>query len=155
MKYRTASAGPKPVAGPARPPLERALKAFTRLLPVLTAMLLLTSLVLAWLPMTGLASALAGDGPVDVLLGTLLGSVAAGHPSAGYVLGGELRAGGVGLITVTALITAWVTVGVVQLPAEALTLGRRFALVRNLVCLVLAVVLAYLTVAGLALAGGY
>jgi hypothetical protein len=45
-------------------------------------------------------------------------------------------------------------VGAVQLPAEALALGWRFALVRNLLCLVLAVVLGYLTMIGLALAGG-
>jgi len=62
----------------------------------------------------------------------ILGSLAAGHPLVGYVLGGELLARGVSLVAATALLVSGVTVGVVQLPAEALLLGRRFAIVRNL-----------------------
>jgi hypothetical protein len=52
---------------------------------------------------------------------------------------------------VPALLVSWVTVGVVQLPAEALLLGRRFAIVRNLWCLAFAVAVAYLTVGTLRL----
>jgi DNA-binding response OmpR family regulator len=47
-------------------------------------------------------------------------------------LGGELLAKGISLVAVTALLVSWVTVGSVQLPAEALMLGSRFALYRNL-----------------------
>jgi hypothetical protein len=86
-----------------------------------------------------------------VLVGAVLGSVAAGNPLAGYILGGELLAGGVSLIAVTALIVAWVTVGVVQLPAESLLLGRRFALSRNLLGFLSAIAIAYLTVGALRL----
>ena len=46
----------------------------------------------------------------------------------------------------TAIIVTWVTVGLVQLPAEIASLGLRFALLRNALCLVLAIPVAILTV---------
>ena len=90
---------------------------------------------------------------IDVLLGATVGSVAAGHPVASYILGGELLAEGVSLLAVTALIVSWVTVGVVQLPAEALLLGRRFAIYRNLMCYLFAILIPFLTVYTLRLIG--
>jgi len=122
------------------------LRAFAQMLPILLGMLLLTSLILAWLPSSSLQALFGRSGALDVLLGATVGSVAMGHPLAGYILGGELLAGGVSLIAVTALIVSWVTVGVVQFPAEALLLGRRFALIRNLLCFFSAIAIAYLTV---------
>lgn len=143
---------PKEKAGNADA-LIRTLRAFMHMLPVLLGMLLLTSLVLTLLPREGLHALFGRHESLDVLLGAVMGSVAAGHPLAGYVLGGELLAGGVSLIAVTALIVTWVSVGIVQLPAEALLLGRRFALSRNLLCFVSAVAIAYLTVGALRLLG--
>lgn len=126
--------------------LGRALRTFGSALPVILGILLLTSLLMALVPPGSLERLFGAGEGLDVLLGTLMGSVAAAHPLAGYVLGGELLAAGVNLVAVTALLVSWVTVGVVQLPAEALLLGRRFALRRNALCLVFAVAIAYLTV---------
>lgn len=123
------------------------------MLPILLGMLLLTSLILAWLPSSSLQALFGRHPSLDVLLGAVVGSVAMGHPLAGYILGGELLAGGVRLIAVTALIVSWVTVGAVQLPAEALLLGRRFALTRNLLCFLSAIAIAYLTVGVMRLLG--
>ena len=81
-----------------------------------------------------------------MLIGTFIGSIAAGNPVTSYILGGELLKGGISLFAVTALIASWVTVGVVQLPAEVLTLGRRFAIYRNLLCFVSAIGVSFLTV---------
>jgi len=47
---------------------------------------------------------------------------------------------------VTALMLAWVNVGVVQLPAEMVALGRRFALVRNGIAFVFSILTALITV---------
>ena len=63
-----------------------------------------------------------------------------------YVIGGELLDNGISLLAVLAFILSWVTVGTVQLPAESLMLGKRFALVRNGVSFVMAVLVAVLTV---------
>jgi hypothetical protein len=128
---RTPEAAP-PAAN--RTTLARAARSFAQMLPIALGMLLATSMLLALLPRLGLLGWFGRHAALDVLVGAVVGSVAMGHPLAGYILGGELLAAGVGLMAVTALIVSWVTVGVVQLPAEALALGRRFALVRNALC---------------------
>ena len=131
--------------------LGRTLRSFGQTLPVLLGMLLLTSLLLAWVPTQDLSALFGRWGWLDVLLGAVAGSIALGHPVAGYVLAGELLAGGVSLVAVTALIVSWVTVGLVQLPAESLLLGTRFALTRNLLAFGSAIAVAYLAVGLLAL----
>jgi uncharacterized membrane protein YraQ (UPF0718 family) len=60
------------------------------------------------------------------------------------VLGGELLEAGVGLEAETAFLITWVTVGITHLSAESLLLGRRFAIVRNVVAFVGALVIAWL-----------
>jgi uncharacterized membrane protein YraQ (UPF0718 family) len=113
------------------------------MLPIVVGMLLLTSLVMS-LFSGQITESLFGQGVVwDTVLGALIGSVALGHPSASYVLGGELLAAGVGLEAVTAFLVTWVTVGITHLPAESLLLGRRFAILRNIVAFVGALVIAW------------
>jgi len=82
----------------------------------------------------------------DPLIGATLGSVSFGIPLTSYVVGGELLAKGVSLVAVTAFIMAWTTVGVVMLPLEASFLGKRFALVRNLLNFIFSILIALLTV---------
>jgi uncharacterized membrane protein YraQ (UPF0718 family) len=111
--------------------------------PVVLGVLALASLASAALPPQPLAEMLQMESPFGPLLAALVGSIAAGHPVTSYVLAGELTAAGATLATVTALIVSWVTVGVVHLPAEAASLGARFALWRNATSFVLAVLMAY------------
>ena len=90
---------------------------------------------------------------MNALIGASVGSVAVGHPLASYLLGGELLKGGVSLVAVTALIVSWVTVGIVQLPAECMMLGARFAVYRNGTSFVSALAIAFLLVYTLQLMG--
>jgi hypothetical protein len=60
-------------------------------------------------------------------------------------MGGELLKLGVHTAGVTALIVAWVTVGLTHLPVEVSMLGRRFALYRNLFSFLSALVIAWIT----------
>jgi hypothetical protein len=133
--------------------LSKTVRTFIGILPVIIGMLLATSLVMALFP-DKLSRGLFGNGDIpDAMLGAAIGSIATGHPLASYLLGGELLAGGVGLVAVTALLVSWVTVGVVQLPAEALMLGARFAIYRNMVSFFIAVIIAFVTVYTLQLLG--
>lgn len=132
-----------------RASLQKTGRTFGQSLPLIAGMLLLTSLVLTLFSPAQAARFFGRSDWIDVLLGGVLGSIAAGPPLASYLLGGELLAGGVSLLAVTALLVSWVTVGLVQLPAEALFLGRRFAIVRNLVSFVFTLAVAWLTVATL------
>jgi len=124
-------------------------KSFLSTLPVLLGVFLLT----------GLLTTLAADhlqaitntvqGTAGPFIGAALGSIAAGHPMTSYVIGGELLARGIPATAIAALVVSWVTVGLVQLPAEAAALGVRFALWRAALCFVSAIVVAYLTVGGI------
>ena len=121
-------------------------RTFINVVPIIVGMLLLTSLLITVFP-EQISAGLFGNGDIiDTLLGASIGSIAAGHPLASYLLGGELLSGGVSLLAVTALVVTWVTVGIVQLPAEALLLGTRFAVYRNLISFIAAIAIAFLTV---------
>jgi len=131
----------------------KTLQTFINVLPVVFGMLLLTSLVIKHFP-SNISTGLFGQNNFfDALLGATFGGIAAGHPLVSYVLGGELLTSGVSLFAVTALIVSWVTVGMVQLPAEALMLGKRFAIYRNILCYLFSIVIALLTVYTLHLIG--
>jgi uncharacterized membrane protein YraQ (UPF0718 family) len=136
----------------------RALNASTRAmldaLPIVAGMLLLTSLLVALVPGEVISRLFGHGGGLDVWIAVALGSVAAGSPIAGYVLGGELLARGASLAAVTALLVSWVTVGIVQLPAESLLFGWRFAVMRNVVSFLLAIAVAYLAAGLLQMVAG-
>jgi uncharacterized membrane protein YraQ (UPF0718 family) len=126
---------------------------FVNLIPIIIGMLLLSSLVVTAFP-EQLSTGLFGNSDfLDTLIGVTIGSVAAGHPLASYLMGGELLKSGVSLIAVTAFVVSWVTVGIAQLPAEMLMLGARFAIYRNLICYFGAIAVAYITVYTLKLLG--
>jgi len=133
--------------------LLKTIRTFIDILPIIIGMLLATSLVITLFP-EEISTGLFGKGDIpDAMLGATIGSIAAGHPLASYLLGGELLSGGVSLIAVTALLVTWVTVGIVQLPAEALMLGTRFAVYRNIISFGIAIIIALLTVYTLQLLG--
>lgn len=83
---------------------------------------------------------------LDPLIGALAGSLSFGIPITSYVVGGELRTQGVGLLAVTAFILSWTTVGVAMLPLEAKFFGFKFALYRNIINFVFSIIVAILTV---------
>jgi len=113
--------------------------------PILVGVLLLISLIASTLPKKYLHLLITGNDILDPIVGAVIGSVAAGNPLTSYILGGELLKQGVSLLAVTAFIVAWVTVGIVQLPAESLLLGKKFAIVRNSVSFILTILIAVLT----------
>lgn len=130
----------------------RTANSFLSMIPVFLGVFLLTGLVVKLIPWHSVARYFSKNSLLDSLFGALVGSVSAGNPTASYVLAGELLENGVSLVAVTALIVSWVTVGVVQLPAEAVALGRRFAVWRNLVSFVFSIIIALLVVETLRLA---
>ena len=119
------------------------------MLPILISVVLLIGLFNAFVPKDFLLSIFSGNPILDTLVGACFGSIFAGNAINSYVIGGELLGYGVTLFAVTALIIAWVSVGVIQLPAEIAALGGKFALIRNGLSFVMAIGIAILTVAAL------
>ena len=118
---------------------------FKMSMPVLIGVLLLMSLITTVMPREYYHVIFTGNKILDPVLGAAVGSIAAGNPLTSYIIGGELLKQGISLLAVTAFMVAWVTVGILQLPAESVMLGKRFALVRNSVSFIMAVLIALLT----------
>ncbi len=125
----------------------RTLNNFKQIIPVFLGVLLLLSFVIVAVPKTFYSNIFSGNKFVDPVIGALLGSVSAGNPITSYILGGELLEQGVSLLAVTAFMLAWVTVGIIQLPAESLMLGKKFAIIRNILSFISSIIVAVLTVA--------
>jgi len=122
------------------------LKSFGVMLPVLLGVILLIGLFKTYITTDLISSFFKGELFQDTFLGSLIGSISAGNPISSFIIGGELLKEGVSLFAVTAFILAWVSVGIVQLPAEASILGKRFAITRNIVSFVFAIIVAIATV---------
>jgi predicted Fe-Mo cluster-binding NifX family protein len=128
------------------PALKRSGMQLVNLLPVFVGVVLLIGLFNALISKDLLSSLFSGNALLDTLFGTGLGSILAGNPLNSYVIGGETLEQGVSLFAVTAFITAWVTIGLVQLPAEMAALGKEFALIRTALSMVLCIAISILTV---------
>jgi len=129
------------------PPLRAArqtLRSFLAILPILLGVLLLASLLVQMLPMLLEMGLFGIHQGLDAVAGAAVGGIFSGHPLVSYLLGGELREGGAGLVGITALVVAWVTVGLVHLPMEAAVFGWRFAVARNLLAFLSAILIAFI-----------
>jgi len=117
-------------------------KSLWNLFPLLLATILLVSLVIKLIPQSFYLTVLEGHFILGSFIGSLIGSISVGTPLTSYIIGGELLEKGISLIVVTAFLVAWVTVGVIQLPAESTILGKKFALLRNLIAFISAIIIA-------------
>lgn len=119
----------------------RILKNIKTSIPILVGILMLLSL-LEMVFDQYYTKIFTGNWLLDPLVGTLVGSISVGVPVASYVIGGELLKQGITLIAVTAFVFSWTTVGVMLMPLEMKTLGKRFTLVRNGLNFVFSIVIA-------------
>ena len=115
------------------------------MLPVLLGVILLVGLFQTFVPKDWMSTLFSGNPISDGFFGALFGSVLAGNPVNSYVIGKGLLDVNVGLIGVIAFILTWVTVGIVQLPAEIAALGLRFGVTRAAAAFMLSIPIAYLT----------
>jgi hypothetical protein len=121
-------------------------RAFKKSLPILMGVLMLLALAEALIPKQTYRLIFSGNWFFDPLVGAALGSISGGNPLTSYIIGGELRQEGVSMLAITAFIVSWVTVGIIQLPAEAVMLGKRFAIVRNAVSFWTSIAIAIVTI---------
>jgi len=128
-----------------------AIKSFGTTLPMLLGVILLLGLFSVFVTSEMISSVFTGELLRDTVIGSLIGSISAGNPIISYIIGGELLKEQVSLFAVAAFIVAWVTVGVLQFPAEAAILGKRFATARNILGFILAIVVSIATVTTLTL----
>lgn len=124
---------------------KRAVERFFFLLPLVPGVLLAFSLMTQLLPDQPLKRFFGHEPALDALVGAVVGSLALGQVFVGYLAGGELVRNGISLATATALIVSWATVGLTFLTYEMRAYGNRFAIARNLLAFVSALIIAYTT----------
>ncbi|MCW8859216.1 MAG: hypothetical protein OQK50_08625 [Deltaproteobacteria bacterium] len=134
----------KGVVGSLPATLRKTGRMLLRMLPNILAVVLLSGFILEFVPLNRMSEFLGGGFFADGLVGAGIGSISIGNPLISYILGGEMLDQGISLMAVTALLVSWVTVGSIQLPAEMQTFGLRFALLRNGISFVFALIIALL-----------
>jgi uncharacterized membrane protein YraQ (UPF0718 family) len=132
-----------------QPPFHKVLKksslSFLSMAPMLLGVIGLVGLFQTLVTPKMLATLFQGNPVVDTLVGTITGGISAGHPMVSYVLGGELLKQGISLYAVSAFILSWVTLGLIQLPAEVEVFGGHFTLYRNILAFIFTVLIALLS----------
>ncbi|MGD9161413.1 MAG: NifB/NifX family molybdenum-iron cluster-binding protein [Desulfobacteraceae bacterium] len=127
------------------PAVQKSLKQFAGLLPVMFGVILLIGLFKTFLTRELISGIFTGKTLTDTFLGSCLGSVLAGNPINSYMIGKELLDSGVTFFGVAAFMTAWVSVGLLHLPLEMAALGKRFTLNRNAVTFIFSMLVAFFT----------
>jgi len=126
--------------------LLKSAKSLIRTIPIIFSTIFLVSLANTLLPKSFYLKFLGQNNFFSSIIGSVIGSVSAGSPLTSYVIGGEMLQQGVSLAAVTAFLVAWVTVGMIQLPAESMILGKKFAILRNVSAFFLSLIVAFITV---------
>lgn len=124
----------------------KAAKGLWKTFPMIFGTILLVSLISTIIPKSIYTTIFSKNSFLDSFIGSVVGSISAGNPITSYIFGGEMLGQGVSLIAVTAFLVSWVTVGLIQLPAESAILGKKFTLLRNSAAFLFSIIVAILTV---------
>lgn len=126
--------------------LKKSLLSLILVLPMIIAVIALVGLFQTYVTPDKF-SFLFGKSPLlDTLSGTLIGAISVGHGMISYVIAEGFLQQGISNFGVAAFILAWVTLGFIQLPAEASVFGVRFTIYRNILTLISTILVAYFTV---------
>ena len=107
-------------------------KSLLKLLPLLVAIFGLVGLFQEFIPPEIVARLLGeSSGLFSLVISTFAGAISIGPPLAAYPLAETLLKSGAWPPAIAAFIFSWISIGVITLPFEAATFGTRFALLRN------------------------
>lgn len=117
-------------------------KGLLNILPVIIGVVLLVGLFKTFVSQEMIALLFKDNPVIDGVIGSFIGSILTGNAVTSYIIGHELIIKEVSLFAVTAFMVSWVTVGIIQLPAEMAALGKRFSLLRNGISFLLSFIVA-------------
>jgi len=116
--------------------LKRAWRMFLQVLPQFAAVLLTVGLLLAVLNPSVIRRLIGTDsGLAGLLTAALVGSVSLVPAIIAFPIAAELLRSGAGLVQIAVFISTLTTVGLVTLPLEIRYLGKKTAVLRNLLAL--------------------
>lgn len=116
-----------------------------RLIPAILAVILVIGLFLGFMPPNWISKTLGSSGGfLGVVIAAFLGSILFIPAVLAFPMGASLLQSGASVMSVAAFITTLTMVGFVFIPIEVKELGKRFALLRNGLSLVAAIIIAVL-----------
>ena len=123
-----------------------AIKRLTTILPAFLIMLILVSIVLFLVPDIVISNYLGADNKLSgVLLSSFLGSIILMPGFIAYPLCGILLSKGVPYMVLSAFVTTLMMVGVLTYPIEKEYFGIRVTIIRNVLSLFIALIIAVMT----------
>lgn len=124
--------------------LKRAWHMFLNVLPQFAAILLLMGLLLVILEPAAIERLIGAEsGFLGLLLSALIGSVTLIPVLIAFPIAAELLANGAGIVQMAVFISTLTTVGLVTLPLEIRYLGKKVAVLRNLLAFLFSFVAAF------------
>lgn len=123
--------------------LKKTLMWFKEFLPLLIAILLLVS-ILKWFWVFEIIWKYLTNNFISVFIADIFWSISAWNTINSYIIANSFWDFKDYFLVITAFLIAWITVWVVQLPAEIYFFGKKFALIRNLLSFIFAIIWAYI-----------
>ena len=116
---------------------------FKELIPMLFWIIIIVAMLKqAWV-FENLANYINNDF-IWVILADIFGSVSVGNTINSYIIADSFWSISDYILVITAFLISWVTVGIIQIPAESYFFGKRFTITRNIISFVFAIFGAYL-----------
>ncbi len=120
-----------------------AYRRFIFIFPSFLIMLILVSIILFLFPQERIISYLnKGSYIVNIMLAALVGSITAVPGFIVFPLAGILKANGIPYTIIAAFTTTLMMVGTITFPVEVTYLGKRIALIRNVISFIIALIVA-------------
>ena len=125
--------------------LKKAWKMFTGVLPQFVAILLFVGLALAVLSPETIRRLIGEEtGFIGMLLASLVGAVSLVPVMIAFPIVSELLESGAGIIQMAVFVSTLTTVGLITIPIESKYLGKKVAVLRNVLAFAFSFITAYL-----------
>jgi uncharacterized membrane protein YraQ (UPF0718 family) len=122
-----------------------AYRRFLIIIPSFLIMLILVSIILFLFPQEKIITYLSyGSNMVNIILAALVGSITAVPGFIAFPLAGILKDNGISYTIIAAFTTTLMMVGTITFPVEVTYLGKRVALIRNIISFIIALIVALL-----------
>lgn len=125
--------------------LKKSWKSFEAMMPQLMAIIMIIGLTLSWLNPELISRVIGGEsGLVGMIIAGAIGSVTLIPAFVAFPLASALLDAGAGTMQIVAFISTLMMVGVVTLPVEMRTFGKKITFTRNIMAFGLSFVVAIL-----------
>ncbi|HKL43863.1 MAG TPA: hypothetical protein VJ892_01145 [Candidatus Absconditabacterales bacterium] len=106
-------------------------------IPIILGILILISILQVYFPLENILS--FGNKIFSIFLADLLAGLFSGNPINSYILAGEIGFSIETIFLISVFLVSWITVGLVQIPAESYFFGIRYSIIRNILSFLFAI----------------